>query len=436
MLSPYPISVPFPDGAEPTRELFQYVPRLSLEERNRRWERLRKKMLHAGFDALAFLGNDIYWGMGMANMRYVFHIDSHLGGEGLFPLEGEPTVWTGPVHSNRPTSMYRSIQDWVGDLRDRGGVRALAAEIEARGLSRSRIGLVAFSSTLQTPTFLRSDVAALEELLPNAQFVDASWVLQEMRTVKSEEEIQLLRTGGSIARAVLDTMVEKAAPGVLEAELFADMIRTQIARGGEPNIFNLLTSGPVEHPENEIWHLLHGCEQPLTPTMRPLEVGDIVLAEWHTKYCGLRCHTEFTVYIGPKAPSELLHIWDVSVACLEASERALTPGRTLREAIQMIRQPAVDAGLDWVELGFHSMSSGSPEFPSIVYREGYGHPLLNGAGIGELVLEEGMTFGNNIDLHDPSWKLDVGCMLADFMVVRPGRAECLVDTPRQLAQVG
>lgn len=45
----------------------QYVPQLSLGERDQRWARVRKRMLLAGLDALVFLGNEIYWGM--ANIR-------------------------------------------------------------------------------------------------------------------------------------------------------------------------------------------------------------------------------------------------------------------------------------------------------------------------------------------------------------------------------
>jgi len=63
---------------------------------------------------------------------------------------------------------------------------------------------------------------------------------------------------------------------------------------------------------------------------------------------------------------------------------------------------------------------------------GFGSRTLNGHGIGDLLLEEGMTVGNNIDLHDRRWKSDVGVMFADFMVVRPGGAELLVNTPREL----
>ena len=66
----HPTAKPFPEGAKPTREPMRYMPQFSLAERDRRWDRVRKKMLMEGLDALVLLGNDIYWGMGMANLRY------------------------------------------------------------------------------------------------------------------------------------------------------------------------------------------------------------------------------------------------------------------------------------------------------------------------------------------------------------------------------
>lgn len=431
-----PTTKPIPPDAVATREPMRWVPHLSIAERDRRWNTARTKMRLANVDALIFLGNDIYWGMGMANLRYMFQVDAQLGADAFFPLAGEPIVWQGVPHTNRPTSMYLSVQDWITDIRTRGGMAPIADEVRERGLERSRIGLVGFSSTLQPTTLLHVQVQALERLLPDVVFEDVGMMFEQMRIVKSDEEIAMLRTAGAIARKVIDAMIDSARPGVPEAVVYAEMIRTHLANGGEPNIFNLFASGPVEHGSHELWHLLHGCEQPLAPSMRPLANGDLIISEWHTKYGGYRCHTEFSVYIGKRAPKELLNIWDVSVQCLEASKEALTAGRTIREAIEIIRRPAIRAGLDWVELGFHAMGVASPEFPSVVYVEGYGHDKLNGDGIGDFVLEEGMTFGNNVGLHDSRWKPDVGCMLSDFMVVRPGKAECLVGTPLTLPQVG
>jgi Xaa-Pro aminopeptidase len=431
-----PTKVALPPDRRPTRELLKYTPQLSLKERDRRWDRLRKYMRIAGFDAMVFLGNDLYWGMGMANIRYMFQVDSNIGADALFPLIGAPVIWNSVQHMNRPTSAYLSIQEWVDDFRDRGGPKAIASEIRKQGLDRSRIGLIGFNGAIQLTSFLQSDVEMLRSELPQANLSDATPILSYFRLVKSDEEIGMLREAGRIARKVVDTMIESSRPGRTEAEVYADMIRTQIANGADPNVFNLFSSGPVEHPKHELWHLLHGSEQPVAPTRRPLQLCDLVISEFHTKYGGYRCHTEFTVYVGKEPPAQLRRIWDVSVECLEASKQALTTGRTFKEAWEIVRRPADRAGLDYVELGFHMMGTASPEFASMVYPPGYGRPNANGWGTDDLVLEEGMTFGNNIDLHDSAWKPDVGCMLADFMVVRPNRAECLVNVPTEMACTG
>jgi Xaa-Pro aminopeptidase len=61
---------------------------------------------------------------------------------------------------------------------------------------------------------------------------------------------------------------------------------------------------------------------------------------------------------------------------------------------------------------------------------------MNGAKVGNLVLEEGMVLGNNIDLFNPRWKPDVGCVFGDMMVVRKGGAQKLVNVPLEMPQNG
>ncbi len=421
--------------AKPTKVPMRYLPQISIAERDRRWDGLRKLMILGRYDALVFLGNDIFWDMGVANIRYVFNVASKVLLYGAFFVEGDPVVWNSTPHMQIPYNFLHSVQDWVDDIRPFQGLPAIAAELRGRGMERSRIGLVGYSSTIQAfSTLLAGEVEMLRDQLPNAELIDAGHLLERMRLVKSEEEIGMLRKAAGIGRKVIDTMIEHARPGRTEADLFAEMIRTQIVNGGEPNIFNLLASGPVEHPETELWHLLHGLDQPQTPSLRPLAEGDLVISEWHSKYGGYLAHTEYTVYIGKKAPQQLHDIFKVCVESLDASKEALRAGNTLREAWRAIRKPCEKAGYAFVELGFHAMGLGSPEFPTVIYAENSPAMMLNGSRIGDLVLEEGMCFGNNLDIYNPAWKIDIGCMLSDFMVVRPGGAECLVNTPRQLAE--
>lgn len=435
-MRPYPDHA-LPSGARPNIVASEHFPRLSLTERDRRWDGLRKRMLFAGIDCLVLLGTDMYWDMGLANLRYVTGLGAKMGTKALFFHDDGPVVYNAVPHMSRPFHAQHTVQDWVEDIRILRGGAEIAAELRDRGLDRARIGIVGFSSTiLPASVFVDAELQALRAALPDARLIDFGYALEEMRMVKSEEELGFMRAGGRIARDVIDVMVQGARPGVREAELYADMIRAQIARGAEPNIFNLMTSGPVEHPPTEIWHLLHGNDQPVSPTMRLLEEGDNVISEFHTKYGGYLVHTEYTVHVGSRVPPRLHRIWDVAIECLDISQDMMRPGVTVGEVLRALRKPVDKAGLGWVELGFHAMGLASPEFPTVVYERGYGLDTANGSRIENLELEAGMTFGNNIDLFDPNWKPDVGCVLSDFMVVRDGGAELLVGTPRTLGLSG
>ena len=218
-------------------------------------------MIFQGVDCLILLGTDMYWDMGLANLRYVTGVGAKMGSTGLFFVDEDPIVYNNVPHMSRPFHAQQTLQDWVSDIRIFRGIAEIAAELTDRGLNRSRVGVVGFSSALlPASVFLEAEMHALRVALPNAQLVDFGSALDEMRMVKSEEELTFMRRGGEIARKVIDVMVARARPGVPEAELYADMVRTQIANGAEPNIFNLMTSGPVEHPPTELWHLLHGTD--------------------------------------------------------------------------------------------------------------------------------------------------------------------------------
>lgn len=435
-MRPYPHHA-VPPEARPNVVGPEHYPRLSLKERDRRWDGLRKRMIFAGVDCLVLFGTDVYWDMGLANLRYVTSAGAKMGSTGLFFLDRDPVVYNAVPHMSRPFHAQQTLQDWVSDIRIFRGPAEIAAELRDRGLDKSRIGIVGFSSAiLPASVFVDAELQGLQAALPKARLVDFGYALQEMRMIKSEEELTFMRRGGEVARKVIDVLVEGARPGVREAELYADMVRAQIANGAEPNIFNLMTSGPVEHPAAELWHLLHGSDQPASPTMRPLAEGDNVISEFHTKYGGYLVHTEYTVHVGSRVPGRLQKIWDVALECLDISQEMMRPGVTVRELWEAVRRPAARAGLEWVELGFHAMGLVSPDFPTVVYEPGFGPDTLNGGKIGDLELQEGMTFGNNIDLFDPTWKPDVGCVLSDCMVVREGGAELLVGTPRTIGLSG
>jgi hypothetical protein len=99
-----------------------------------------------------------------------------------------------------------------------------------------------------------------------------------------------------------------------------------------------------------------------------------------------------------------------------------------------MRRPVREAGCSFVELGFHGHGLGSPEFPTVIHASGKGN--LDGRGIGDMVLEENMVFGLNIDIHNPAWRTDVGVMLGDTVVVTADTPRLLVGVERRLSLGG
>ncbi len=413
----------------PMMDLKPYVPQLSIAERDRRWRAARKRMAAKGLDCLIVWGNTISQGLGMTNVRYLTQVGSWHGGIALFPCDGEVTVFSAPRHMSVPYNGYAVVQDWVEDIRPYS-MKGIIDELKARGFERGRIGVVSYGNVVAGNNLTYHDYLALQAGLPQATLVDESDMIEELRRVKSAEEIRMLEISGAIACKVVDTMIETAAAGVRENELYAAMIKTQLVEGAEPNIFILMSSGPVGPDGTMRRRLLHGNDQPLCPTGRKLESGDIVICEFHVSYGGYLSAVEFTVAVG-EPPRELRELHAVAVECLEAAVDRFRPGATVRQIASAMREPVLSRGFDYLELGFHNHGLSSADFPTIVYKPGWGRMAFD--EMADFAVLENMIFGTNIDIHNPRWRTDVGVMLGDTIQVTPSGGRRLVNIPLQLS---
>ncbi len=409
-------------------DLRPYVPQLSIAERDRRWQSTRKEMEAQGIDCLIIWGNTISQGLGMTNVRYLTQIGSWHGGIALFPRQGEVTLFTSPVHMNIPYSAYSACQDWVQDIRSYK-MAALVEEIKARGMARGKIGVVSYGNVVAGNNLTHHDYIALTTALPDAAFTDASALIDDLRRIKSPEEIAMLEQSGRIARKVIEAMIQTAGPGVRENEVYAAMMHAQVVEGAEPTLFNLMSSAPINGNPEMRRRLLHGNDQPLCPINRKLENGDLIICEFHVSYGGYLTGIEFSVFIG-KPPAELVELHHVAVECLHAAVEHCRPGVTIHELAAAIRQPVLSRGLDYLELGFHNHGISSADFPTIVYKPGWGK--MGGDGMPPFALKENMVLGTNIDIHNPKWKTDVGVMLGDTIHVTAGGGRRLVGIPLEL----
>jgi Xaa-Pro aminopeptidase len=413
------------------------LPMPSLAERDRRWAAVREKMYFRGLGSLVLVGTDFNSSMGMANVRYLTQVGSIVGAYAIFPASGEPVVFSGAPHMHMPTGAYRHIPGhWVDDVRPKAGVAGIAQWLRERGLDRGRIGAVGYSDLLSPVSNLAAGfLDELRRLLPEAQISDETPLLEEARLIKSEEERELLRAAGRIARKRIERLIATAKPGVSEAEVWAAMEHEAVINGAEPITFNLLSSGPVGGgaANGALRNLLHGSEVPNSPSMRTLAEGDIVLCEFHTCYGGYLAATEFSVFLG-EAPSQLVRLHETAAEIVRMAAEVMVADMPLRHAYSAFHSHVERAGLDFLELGFHGHGLASPEFPAVVYREA-DLGQIGRAGIGDMRFREGMVFGLNIDIHDPSWRRDVGVMLGDMVALGPGGTEYMCEIPLEVFEL-
>ena len=386
------------------REVLE-LPRLSLAERDRRWSATRQQMETRGLDCIVLWGWPAMWDFCTANARYL----SPIGGNAefnilVFPLHGDPTSFV-----LMPTFLdgWRASQDWVSDIRARRGSWAdsVAQCLSELGLTGARIGMDGLAGPLDPDGWLPHSVyQRLGELLPKVEFINLDDMMESLRTIKSDEELEMLGRAARLGDLMLTTCRNTARPGVKDCEVYGRMMEAMLANGGEePTLFLWACDRyPYPHPFR-------------LPTIRPIERGDLITCEIHPKIGGYFTHVERTFCVGEPEP-EQRRIYDGCVAAYQEGMKLFAPGRPISTAMDRVRDVIHERGLGMCETGIHGHGLASLEYPR--YRH---HALKADQEALKTVGDEfrtGMVFAFNIDLFDPKYHDGkTGCVFAETVVI-------------------
>ncbi len=253
-----------------------YYSRFSPEEYARRYEAVRRSMEQEDLAGLIVYGAR---GIGHgANVKYLSNYADYRNNYILFPLDGPPTMFMG-LFCHELNARAISV---IEDVRWSGKDIAVSAMSRAKelGFAGKRIGLVGVSKHFQDLTY--DHFSVFQEGLPKTEFVNAAKLLENIRMVPSEEEMERLRLGAALTDKAMDIVVEHAKPGVSEHHLVSEVIRGVGPEGGELHVF-LLGSTPMKDPFMPYpWPY---------PSKRILQKGDLILTEisidpWESGYAG------------------------------------------------------------------------------------------------------------------------------------------------------
>src|SRR5699024_7871841 len=177
--------------------------------------------------------------------------------------------------------------------------------------------------------FTAKNYIQLVKNLPNAQFVDGTSLVNWIRIVKSEKEIELIKKAATIASATMKKGIDRIEAGVRENDVVADIMHQQIsgipdAAGDYTSIVPLLPSGDKTSACHLTWTV---------DTYKECDPVNLELAGCHKRY-----HSPLarTLVLGKPKP-KMAELADVVLEGMENTLDVIKPGITCEEVEQAWR---------------------------------------------------------------------------------------------------
>lgn len=233
----------------------------------------------------------------------------------------------------------------------------------------------------------------------NAKFINGHDILESLRIVKSEHEIEKLRIAAKMADEVIEETIDWISPGMTERGIKKKIEELFMQKGADGLSFDpIVASGPNSS-------MPHYCED-----SRVIQENDIIILDLGCKYQGYCSDMTRTVFVG-EISDEQRKIYHIVLSANQSGEVEAVPGVTAEDVDKAAR--------------------------SIIEGEGYGKYFLNrtGHGIGisvheapyiktgnKQILKKGMAFSVEPGIYLPG---RFGIRIEDIVIIGDDGPEIL-----------
>lgn len=348
-----------------------------------RLQQAQTRMRERGIDAYLILTHDDY---------IYFFGEDRFQPRAVIPAAGPPIIVTfqGEEAEVRESigvedvkifgTVGQQIKDVVGTMREMAG-----------GRESMTVGVQMW---FNTPAFLLN---LFQRANPMVKVVDIAPVMDELRLVKDDEEVRLMREAARIAVVGMKTAAAWIRPGVSENEVGAEIEYAMRKAGGH----GVATPVFVNSGIRSGW--LHG-----TASDKPVEAGDLVVVDVVPRYRGYCANLTRTFVVGPPTDKQQ-ELFDVYRRAQAAGIAAVRPGVKNGDIDTVARQVFEDAGFGeyYVPGISHSIGLDFEEKPrptihpadfSFQLVDGMtltvGHSVLSVPGIGGVRIEDTFHLNN------------------------------------------
>ncbi len=387
------------------------MPAFEKHEYAQRVKRTKESMQERGIDVLLVSHP--------ANMNYLTGYDgwSFYVHQGLLiALDQEEPVWLGrgmDANGARLTTCLSedNIREYADDYVQslvKHPMHFIADVIKEKGWGAKRIGL-----EMDQFYFTHRNYVELEKSLPSATFVDGNALVNWVRVVKSEAEVEYLRRAGKIAVKVIQAAVDSIDVGVRECDAAAAIAHAQYSgtaeyAGDYPAIVPLMMAGEATSTPHLTW------------TERQYRADEAVLLELAGTYRHYHAPIARTIFLGPTPPPLMQETAEVVTDGLARTLEFVKPGVTAEEVEEAWRKAiAHSTVVKESRLGYSI---------GVNYPPDWGEQTISLRPGDKTVLEPNMT----IHLIPGIWYKEVGFEIDATIRITETGNESLYDYPVEL----
>jgi Xaa-Pro aminopeptidase len=385
---------------------------VSTAELERRWKETRKRMKEEEIDFLVmqcnneWMGGYLRWFIDLPArnaypMTIIFPVDEEMttiSSGGRPPADLGPPPWAMRGVKRRLTAPYfRSLM--YTDAYDAD----LAAEV-LRSKGKGTIGIV--GKGMMSAAFYEQ----LREKLPEGRFIAATNLVDQIKAVKSDEEIALIRKTMAIHDAAMDYAKQIIRPGRKDFEVIADVVHKVTQLGSEEQLV-MGGSGPAGAQVHIRYRRFQN---------RKIREGD-----------------QFNLMIEVNGPggmyAELGRIFCIGKVSPELKETFEMVKEAQKVALRLLKPGADPAEISKIYNEFLIKNRFPPE--TRIFGHGQGYDLLERPAIRE---DEPMKIkaGMHIAIHPIISLPTVLAWLSDnYLITESGVSDCLEKTPQEIFEV-
>ncbi len=274
--------------------------------------------------------------------------------------------------------------------------KEVANEIERQGIQI--VAVEANAMTLKTFSSLQK--------YTNVQFIQLENIIEKVREIKDEVELETMRTAATIADKAFDNVLNMIKPGVTEIDIRDELEFFMRRQGASSSSFNIIVASGKRAA------LPHGVA-----SEKVIEHGDMVTLDFGALYRGYCSDITRTIAVG-KCSDEFRNIYHTVLEALKRGTEAIRSGEKAKRIDDFTRDYITEKG----------------------YGQRFGHSTGHGLGLevheplrlsdkSEEVLKSGMVVTVEPGIYIPGWG---GCRIEDDVVVTDKGYEIITHSTKDL----